>query len=453
MRWVAAGFLVLAGGGTAIAADCADGFGTTISDDKLTGSFIFAEANNIVSGGSSTACTITADMPLPAGSYGVYKVDTRGSVSLEAGETATYTVTYDGGAPEGVVYNGEAFDDVTHTHYFGTGLVGTSGFSADFDLAVDADPASEATTESVEVLAGYTTWGSQSASLESVSTARTGIITALNTTAGLVLGTNQRVERPTEIGVLGAVGSSTVGGYAHVNLDGGFSLDAGVTTFTHSVEDVSSSSGIVLGGQARYIVPDNGSGFRWLGSAGVNYAPDLQMGFTRSYSDGSLAGTTTTGTASGSMVGIWLEGGVLVAPTPTDEIIFSASLGRNWLNTEGYAETLGSDNLFALSADDATSTYDSIKAKAAWTTEITPEFDVTLHGAVGYLNANDDLKADIAFVDSMSVGGRSEAFVEYGARVGWSFAPQARWDVFALGSTGVETGTHVQVGTAVSMKF
>ena len=452
MRWIAAGFLVLAGSGTALAADCSDGFGTTISDDKLTGSFIFTDANNLVSGGSNTTCTISADMPLPAGSYGVYKVDTRGSVSLEAGETATYTVTYDGGVPQGVVYDGEAFDDVTHTHYFGTGLVGTAGFTTDFDLAVDGDPASEATTESVEVLAGYTTWDSQIASLESVSTARTGVVTSLNTTAGLVLGTNQRAERPTEIGLLGAVGSATVGGFAHVNLDGGFSLDAGITSFTQSIED-QTSSGIVLGGQARYVTPDNGGGFRWLGSAGVNYAPGLQMGFTRSYSDGSLAGTTTTGTASGSMVGIWLEGGVLVAPTPTDEIIFSASLGRNWLTTEDYAETLGSDNLFALSADDATSTYDSVKAKAAWTTQITPDVDVTLHGAIGYLNANDDLTADVAFVDTMTVGGQSEAFVEYGARVGWSFAENARWDVFALGSTGAETGTHAQIGTAVSMKF
>lgn len=452
MRLIAAGFVVLASSGAALAADCSDGFGTVISDDKTTGSFIFTLDNNVVSGVSNTTCAITADMPLPAGSYGVYKVDTRGSVSIEAGENATYSVTYDGGVPRTVVYNGEAFEEVTHTHYFGTGLVGTSGFTADLDLSVDGDPASEATTESVEVLAGYTTWESQIASLESVSTARTGIVTALNTTAGLVLGTNQPVERPTEIGLLGAVGSATVGGFAHVNLDGGFSLDAGITTFAHSVEGQSTSSGLVLGGQARYVAPDN-SGYRWFAGTGVNYAADLQMGFTRSYSDGSLAGTTTTGRASGSMVGIWLEGGVLVAPTPTDEIVFSANLGRNWLNTDGYAETLGGNNLFALSTDDATSTYDSIKAKAAWTTQIAPDVDLTLHGAVGYLNANDDLTADIAFVDTMTVGGESEAFVEYGARVGWAFAPQARWDVFALGSTGAESGTHVQVGTAVSMKF
>lgn len=453
MRLIVTGFLVLASSSAALAADCADGFGTTISSDKLTGSFIFTPGNNQVSGGSNTTCTISADMPLPSGSYGVYKVDTSGSLSLEAGETATYTVTYDGGAPQALVYTGEAFENVAHTSYFGTGLVGTSGFNAEFDLSVDGAPASEATTESVEVLAGYTTWDSQIASLENVSIARTGIVTALNTTAGLVLGTNQPVERPTEMGLLGALGSATVGGFAHVNLDGGFSLDAGITSFTHSVDGQSTSSGLVLGGQGRYVAPDSGSGFRWLASAGVNYAPELQMGFTRSYSDGSLAGTTTTGSASGSMVGIWLEGGVLVAPTPTDEIVFSASIGRNWLNTVDYAEELGGLNLFALSSDDATSTYDTIKAKAAWTTEIAPEFDLTLHGAVGYLSANDGLTADIAFVDTLTVGGQSEAFVEYGARLGWAFAEQARWDVFALGSTGAESGTHVQVGTAVSMKF
>ena len=158
------------------------------------------------------------------------------------------------------------------------------------------------------------------------------------------------------------------------------------------------------------------------------------------------------GSGSGNLFGIWVEAGALVAPAPDNEILFSASLSRNWLNFD-YAEEQTDTNPFALSIDDATSTYDTLKAKAAWTTALAQDVDLTLHGAVGYINANDDLTGDVALVGAMTVGGQSEAFVEYGARLGWSFAENARWDVFALGSTGAETGTHAQIGTAVSMKF
>ena len=453
MRIVAAGFLVIASVGAASAAECAASDSppdTVVAPDNGSAS-VFPDSF-IVSGGDSNTCTVSnLPVPIPAGHYGVYKIDSRGFTSQNPGEQTTYSVTYDGDTQTATI-DGEYSDDTIFTHYFGTGLGPVADFNAEFGLAVDGDGASSSELDSIDILAGYTTLDEQYASLGQLSTARTGIVTALNTTAGLILGVDQRADRSTEIGALGAYGSYTVGGYGHFDLGQGFTADLGAAAFDQSVGD-GAANGVLLGGQARYIQPDDGSGMRWLGSVGASFAPDMAMTFSRTYGDGSDEGASVTASTSGSMVGIWLEGGVLVAPTPTDEIIFSASLGRNWLNADGYSETLGDGNLFALSTDDATSTYDTVKAKAAWTTSISPDVDLTLHGAVGYLNANDNLTADVSFVDTLTVGGQSEAFAEYGARLGWSFAEQARWDVFALGSTGAESGTHVQVGTAVSMKF
>lgn len=453
MRIVVAGILVIASAGAAAAAECAASPGlpdTVVAPDNGSAT-VFPDGFS-VSGGSADTCTVTnLAVPIPAGHYGVYKVDGRGFTAQNAGEKTTYTVTY-GSDTQDATIDGEYVGDTVFTHYFGTGLGPVSDFDAEFGLEVDGDGASSSELDSIDILAGYTTLDEQYASLGQLSTARTGIITALNTTTGLILGANQRADRPSEFGALGAYGSYTVGGYGHFDLGEGFTADLGAAAFDQSVGD-GAASGVLLGGQARYIQPDNGAGMRWLGSAGASFSPDMAMTFSRNYPDGSTEGTSASGSTSGSMVGIWLEGGVLIAPTPTDELIFSASLGRNWLNTDAYSETLGEDNLFALSTDSATSTYDTIKAKAAWTTEISPEFDLTLHGAVGYISANDSLTGDVAFVDTLTVGGQSEAFVEYGARVGWSFAQDARWDVYALGSTGAESGTHFQVGTAASMKF
>ncbi len=453
MRIVVAGMLVIASAGAAAAAECAatDAPPDTVVAPDNGSATVFPDGFKVF-GGASGNCTVSnLTVPIPAGHYGVYKIDARGFTSQNVGEQTTYSMTNDGDTQMATV-DGDYSDDTTFTHYFGTGLGSVADFNAEFGLELDGDGGSSSELDSIDILAGYTTLDQQYETLDELSTARTGIVTALNTTTGLILGANQPADRPSEFGVLGAYGSYTVGGYGHFDLGDGFSADIGAAAFDQSVGD-GAASAVLLGGQARYIQPDNGAGMRWLGGAGASVAPDMAMTFSRTYEDGSDEGAAVTASTNGSMVGIWLEGGLLVAPTPTDEIIFSASIGRNWLNTNGYAEALGGDNLFALSTDDATSTYDTIKARAAWSTAVSPDIDLTLHGAVGYLNANDGLTADVSFVDTLTVGGVSEAFVEYGARVGWSFAENARWDVFALGSTGAETGTHAQIGTAVSMKF
>jgi len=424
----------------------------TYVDDPPTASVLF-DSFVINSADTSQTCALStpardgAPVP-PAGEISAYSADYRGFVGTD--RPATLTVT-ESGVTRSVVLAPETEDLLLHS-YVGSDADGN--LNSDITLTVAGNDQNLAGgIDSVDyLLLATTTLDDQYFSLEQVSTARTAIVTHLNSTTGLVLGSNQPLDRETQVGAFGAVGSHTVGANGHFNLGDGFSLDGGVAVFDQSVGGAS-SNGVLLGGKVTYLQPETGAGFRWLGSAGAMAAPGMSLSFSRDYlntaNDTMVSGE---GSGSGNLFGIWVEAGALVAPAPDNEIVFSASLSRNWLNFD-YAEAQTDTNPFALSIDDATSTYDTIKAKAAWTTQISPDVDLTLHGAVGYLHANDDLTGDVALVGPLTVGGQSEAFAEYGARVGWSFAENARWDVFALGSTGAETGTHAQVGTSVSMKF
>ncbi len=402
--------------------------------------------------GPATACNLVTPSrevpePLPDGTFEAYSADYRGFVAEDS--EAVLTVTENGVTRAVVLGPGEYLGDNIMLHSY-VGADAAGDLNSDIAMTVDGDSGG---VDSVDyILLATTTLDDQFFSLEEVSTARTAIVTHLNSTTGLVLGANGPFDRDNEVRAFGAVGSHTVGASGHFNLGDGFSFDGGVALFDQSVGGAS-SNGVLLGGKATWLQPDDGSAFRWLGSAGVMAAPGMGLSFSREYLNTATdTMVSADGSGSGNLFGIWVEAGALVAPAPDHEIVFSASLARNWLNFD-YAEAQTDTNPFALAIDDATSSYDTLKAKAAWTAQIAPEVDLTLHGAVGYINANDDLTGDVALVGAMTVGGRSEAFVEYGARLGWSFAENARWDVFALGSTGAETGTHAQIGTAVSMKF
>ena len=231
----------------------------------------------------------------------------------------------------------------------------------------------------------------------------------------------------------------------------GFAVDGGVALFGQSVGE-SSADGLLFSGRAKYLQPDTG-GIRLFGGAGINAAPGMSLGFTRQYDDGSADGATVKSSTSASLVGLYLEGGALYALDPSNEIAFTGTLLQSWLSVDGYSETFGTDNLFPATFGDSTNSFTTVKADAAWTSAVTPDIDLTVHGAIGHSFANDAVAADVAFVGPVSVGGQSELFAEYGARLGWTFGPSTTLGVFAQGSSGAVSGTHVQAGTTLSLQF
>lgn len=461
MRLVALALPLLALPGVAAAADgCPDDTTYMVIHvpDNSGVSVIFDEMRIVDPVGPTTVtCNLQVsarepNAPTGAGRIEAYSADYRGFVAPD--EAATYTVE-----ENGVVRrfrfrpNEDGTDVLLHTYL----RPDDAGYlNSDIEIAVDSNSGGEvASLDTVDYLfLGWTTMESQVASIEDLSPQATAIVTHLNATTALLVGGGRPIEGPNSVGLVGAVGSHTVGVTGHADLGGGFSLDAGAAIFEQSVGGAT-TSGLLLGGKASFVQPEDGSAFRLFGSAGGSYAPDMSMRFSRSYTlydlDDEPGTVTARSDGKGSMSALWLEGGVLVAPAPDNEIAFSVSYARNWLDYGSVAEEQTDTNPFAFSGS-GSSTFDTVKAGAAWTAALAPDLDMTLHGAIGQVFAG-ELTGDVALVGPITVGGTDETFAEYGARLGWQATETTQLDLFALGSTGSVTGTHVQVGSSLRMKF
>lgn len=430
----------------AMAADgCPDGSVNITPNGDVTSVFFDVF---VATPAESASCNLVVPMLLPEDTFAVYSADYRGFVNPD--DTGTLTVENAGQATTLIIPGDD--EDFIESGYVGSNADGN--IVSDITLALQStDNGSTAALDSIDYLElGRTTLGAVEGSLDEIAAGRAGIVTHLNATSGLLTGGNQPLERDNSMGLIGAVGSYTAGATGHYNIGDGFSVDGGAAVFEQSI-DGTSANGLLLGGAAHFVQPDNGEAMRLFGGTGFNAAQGMGLTFTRHYDDNSENGATVVSDTDGSLFSVYAEGGALFAPAPDNEIVFSASITHSWLAVDGYSETFSEDNLFPASFDDSTGSYDTIKAKAAWTTRLAPALDVTLTGALGHSFASDDVDADVMFVGPVTVGGQSELFAEYGARLGWDFAQGANWSVFAQGSTGAVSGTHVQAGTTLSLEF
>lgn len=435
----------------ALAADCTVGV-IAVTPDKSTYSVPF-DFFGATPNSPATCDLAVAVSGVPDGTIAVYLADYTGFVIEDS--TARLRIEHDGVVEE-VDINGEVEGSV-YTHYIGSGLGGSIDSSIRLSVTAndggsyndDDELADLGAVDYVE--AARTTLTEVDRSIGEISLGMTSIVTHLGTTGRLLTGGNQPYERPDSIGLVGAVGSGTFGLTGHAGLGDGFSLDAGGAWVSHNVDGTGVSGGMVAA-NLRYSAPGYDA-FRPYAQIGVTAAPGLQMSFTRSYDDNSEDGAGATSSTSGSLYGVEIEGGVMFAPDPDNEIVFSASLGRSWLGVNAFGETMNADNLFAASMHDQTLGFSTIKAGAAWTTNLSPDVDLTLHGAIGRTLAPDSADAKVMFVGDVTVSGSDETFAEYGARLGWAVTDTITADAFLLGSSGELSGTHMQVGSALHIRF
>lgn len=418
--------------------------------DPIPGVYSYAFDEFKPVAGEVATCTMVTDTGQAAGTFAVYSADYRGEVA--PGGVATLAVTENGKTSTLVVGDPEDFAAIEQTTYVGTNANGQ--LISEIALGV-ASPDDEvfAKLDTVDYLKlGWTSIESVDASLGQLSTARTGIVTHLNSTAGLLNGADQPLDTPDGIFALGAVGSHTVGVGGQASLGDGLSLVAGVAAVSQDAGDLGVNT-VLLSGALRYLAPDESDGVRWFGSAGITAAPNMALDFTRFYEDGSDDGTTVVASTRGNMLTAFGEAGVLLQPDTQNSVALSGTIAQTWLGIDGYSETFGPDNLFPVSVDDTDGMFTTLKVKASWTTQVSGDVDLTLSGAVGQTFADADFDSDVAFVGTMPVSGTSEAFAELGARVGWAINDATRMDLFTTGSFGSESGSHVQAGAGIRKQF
>jgi hypothetical protein len=441
----------LLGASAAMAGGC--GYSETTPGPNSS-TVLFDELIVQLSGGPGTttslSCSFSATAAIPAGTVGVYKIDTRGIVFLQNGKDATYMLS-GGSTTDAKAYTGPFDQSFTYTTYHASGPSASFDGTIDLSISGSSDPDSQLVIDTLDVLAGFTTIGSVQASIDQLATGRSAILRRVDTSSRLLTGGNQPLIAPDNLSAIGALGSDVFGVAGHFNLGSGFSLDGGGALLNQATTK-SGVTGPLLSGAIRYVQP-GAEPIRPFGQAAFSLAPNLGMNFSRHYTDGMPSGATVTSSTSGSLFNAGVEAGVLFAPNLSNQIAFSGSLTHTALSVAGYSETLGETNLFAANVGSSTGSYDTVELGVAWTTAIAPTLDVTLSAGLGKTFSHDPVTANVAFVGTFTSAAQDEVFASYGARLGWKFAPNMTADAFVLGSSGQISGTDIKLGAALHMQF
>ncbi len=433
---------------------------TALSEDGCDNTEIVAPDNTAfsvlydmfeVSGPGSQTCNWTAPATLPSDTFGVYSAEYRGS--FQDGDTAVLTTTRDGETTVTALELDPDTGDYYEKQYAGAG--DGIALSDSITLEIQNEDGSGFVDTVDYNLLGTVTLDDVEESVGGLADAEAGIVTHLNATAGLLTGPDGAPDAANAIGLLGAVGSHTVGLVGHAGIGDGVSLDGGIAGFAQDVGDFS-ASGVLAAARLRYFTPDEG-GMRWFGALGVTGAmADLSMArhYGVDYTDPGLADQATIVSETGaSLLTISAEAGMLLAPDAGNSFRLSGEVAQSWVNVDGFVEAFSEDNLFPVTVPERDAGYTVLKAKAGWTTALASNIDLTLSAALGQSFANDDFDAEVLYVGDVSVAGTSEGFAEAEARLGWAVAENSDLDLFAKGSFGAESGSHVQVGTEYRLKF
>jgi len=442
----AAAVLIVLATGSAIAGPACNPSSTPAPDGR-SGSLLFSDTVVSVAAAipaNSATCDASVAVVIPNGTIGVYKVDSLGFINETP--VATYSVTR-GGVTQTATLHDSINDFVPVTQYFGSGP--SSSFDGTF--ALDVYGSGSAGIETVDILAGYTTLSSVQASIDSLSAERTSIVTRLNAAGDLLSGGPVALGAPNYLTQFGAHGSDSFGLGGHYNLGGGFSITGGMG-FTDQSTAGASFEAPLLGASLGYLQPGPAM-LRPFASLGVTVAPGLTSTFSRHYSDGTPEGEDIEEQASGNLVGLDAMAGLLFAPSPDDEITFSASLTHDWLGSGGFAETIGATNLFPATVAGDTASFDRARAAIAWKRALAPAWALTLGAALGETFAHDGVAANVAFVGPVVGGPVNDVFAEAGVQIDWRVSGDAIASAYVLGAAGTQSGTHLQVGEAFKVAF
>jgi hypothetical protein len=406
--------------------------------------------------GLSSICNLAIPALLPDGTFAVYRSVYKGAVLAENGDTSTATLMVTNGT--GAELNttsttSDGFADAAEIYHEGRlGLDGAGRVSGTIVLQVAGldgfGSPPEATLESLDLVElGRTTLSSVTTSIAQLSDVQAGIVTNLDSEASRLLGADAPLQAPDGIALEGAIGSATLGLKANVNLQDGFSVQAGAALATEANASSSFTSLPLLALSLRYVEP-KAIALRPFGEAGIFASPTLLMHFSRDYSGG--AGSADV---SGSQVSIFGRAGVLYAPDLNDELAFSATLTQNWLNLGAYDEMTTAGNLFPAHIAAARFSTPTVKAGVAWTHLVSPDIDFTLSAAVGRSFGRTPFLAKVDWVGPVSSGAEDVSFAELGARVGVKVRENTTANLFLADTVGDKFANHLQLGGGLRINF
>lgn len=420
--------------GTAMALD--------VNGCPTSGSIVFQEAFDSKSatvgyddlfaqGGDVARCTYSFGLNDGAapGTITVYSADFRGSMFLTNDDETSVSVEHNGTSDDvpftGPRDNLEAdytFSTVVATHdgkVTTTGIVDMSGATGGEDDLGSIDAADYAEIGRI-----------------TLPTDESSIIAHLGGSATL-LTSAQPISEDNSISFFGGIGSAMLGANGQYNLGQGFSLLGGAALIEQGYSTVG-VQGVIGSLAVRYVEPGL-STFRPFAEGGATLG-----GLGLTFTDPGKT-TTTAGLAS-----VYARGGVETALDSQTTATLSASLEESLLGVGGYDLSTKS---FSATLAGQSGRFTVAKAEASIHHQFTDTIDASASAGVGVLFAHDVVTANIGGLGNVTQAPPSQLFVDYGARLGWAFAPSSKLEGFVQGSTTTDLGTHVQVGAAFTQKF
>lgn len=316
------------------------------------------------------------------------------------------------------------------------------------------DGATTDETASGPPIGGITTAGSVQDSVNQLGLARQAVAVQQHGFADPLIGGSYRVGNGgSDAAAFASVGSAAGGLSGRKSFFGGhLTLMGGVALAEENYRNASIKNATLWALAVRYTQNLSGK-FIAFGDIGGWLSPSGTYTFNRSYANGA---GTASGSAQTSGTDQYVFGrlGIAANVGPIDQIAVIGELGRQWLRTGAYDETLSALNPFEAHALGSKDRMNVTKMRGQWTHSFA-NFETTLWAAAAYgFGYRTDFVVAVPGFGGFAPQTGDRMWAEYGANLNYKLNPQIAFDAFFNGITGAAgIGHRVHVGGAVRASF
>ncbi|MBS0252599.1 MAG: hypothetical protein JSR78_16205 [Proteobacteria bacterium] len=303
-----------------------------------------------------------------------------------------------------------------------------------------------------ECPSGVTTAGGLQQSVASLVSTTTALMAQQHGLAAPLLGDDKPITNKNHVGAFGYAGSASGGGFAQFANDAGLALLMGVSYAQEDIDSAAMTDNVMVAGAVRYVLPTQKI-WRPFVEVGGWIAPNADLDFDRTYMNGADT-ATGKGTTQGDVSYLFGRAGVLFDFAPRHQLLVSGEIGKERLDTNGYAEpTTG--NPFNATFGAANDQMDIAKVRVIYNVGITEKVDAAVWAAGDFAFDRDiGVSANIAggglFTASAQNG---TSWAEFGARVGYALTESVTLDVFANGVAGDPQDIQTRVHSGADLRY
>jgi hypothetical protein len=298
-----------------------------------------------------------------------------------------------------------------------------------------------------------TTQAEVQSSVNNVAKAQQSQIITNRVLTSILLGATQQVSCSSCSSGFGSLGSLAFGMQGRWNLSDTLSVIGGFSYNQWSANGISVTDAPTAAASLVYD-PVNLGPSRPFFEFGGGITPYESVSTSRTYQNGPLTDVGNS-TAVDRDLSLFARAGWVSRLTPIDEAAVYGDLGRNWMQTGGYAEQLTPTNPYPASAAQGLDALNVARLGAQYTHLFNGVIETNVSAAVAYgFGTGSGATVNVFDFAPVAPGALpNTTWFEYGARVGYRVNNNMVVDAFVLGTAGGAVGTTVHGGIALRVAF